>query len=82
MFRIFLILFFTSLLADNNTPVEFWNNYTLDEKIAFINGAYGASAKLKSHLKAEVKNLFIHDDNWIEPYYIERFYEIHLLQLY
>ena len=76
MFRIFLILFFTSLLADNNTPVEFWNNYTLDEKIAFINGAYGASAKLKSHHKAEVKKQFIHDDNWIEPYYIERFYEI------
>ena len=26
--------------------------------------------------KAEVKKQFIYDDNWIEPYYIERFYEI------
>ena len=31
---------------------------------------------MKSHHKIEVKKQYYHDDNWIEPYYIERFYEI------
>ena len=55
---------------------EFWKNYTQEQKIAFINGAYGAIAKLKSHHKSEVKKQFIYDDNWVEPYYIKRFYNI------
>ena len=58
------------------SPADFWNNYSKEEKIAFINGAYGAIARLKSHHKSEVKKQYIHDDNWIEPYYIERFYNI------
>ena len=58
------------------SPSEFWNSYSQEEKIAFINGAYGAIAKLKSHHKSEVKKQYIHDDNWVEPYYIERFYSI------
>ena len=33
-------------------------------------------AKLKSHHKSEVKKQYIHNDNWVEPYYIERFYNI------
>lgn len=57
-------------------PADFWNDYSLEEKIAFINGAYGAIAKLKSHHKSEVKKQFMHDDNWVEPYYIERYYSI------
>ena len=65
------------LFAQNPTsPSEFWNSYSQEEKIAFINGAYGAIAKLKSHHKSEVKKQYIHDDNWVEPYYIERFYSI------
>ena len=65
------------LFAQNKTsPSEFWNSYSQEEKIAFINGAYGAIAKLKSHHKSEVKKQYIHDDNWVEPYYIERFYSI------
>ena len=59
-----------------SSPADFWNSYSQEEKIAFINGAYGAVAKLKSHHKSEVKKQFMHDDNWVEPYYIERFYEI------
>ena len=58
------------------SPSEFWNSYSQEEKIAFINGAYGAISKLKSHHKSEVKKQYIHDDNWVEPYYIERFYSI------
>ena len=77
MIRILIILFCTLLFAKkNNSPADFWIEYTLDEKISFINGAYGTVAKLKSHHKAEVKKQFIYDDNWIEPYYIERFYQI------
>ena len=58
------------------TPAEFWIKYTQKEKIAFINGVYGTVSKLKSHHKTEVKKQYMHDDNWVEPYYIERFYQI------
>jgi hypothetical protein len=77
MVRIFTILFCTLVFAqNNNSPAVFWSNYTLDEKIAFINGVYGTVAKLKAHHKSEVKKQFMYDDNWVEPYYIERFYQI------
>ena len=77
MKNLILILFFSFSIAENKViPVKFWNNYTLNEKIAFINGAYGAVSKLKNHHKAEVRKQFINDDNWIEPYYIQRFYDI------
>ena len=60
MIRILIILFCTLLFAKkNNSPADFWIEYTLDEKISFINGAYGTVAKLKSHHKAEVKKQFI-----------------------
>ena len=58
------------------SPADFWKDYSKEEKIAFINGAYGAIAKLKSHHKSEIKKQYIHNDNWVEPYYIERFYNI------
>ena len=31
---------------------------------------------MKSHHQAEVRKQFFHESNWVEPYYIERFYEI------
>ena len=74
--RLPFFLLFTFLMAQNPTPADFWKGYSQEEKIAFINGAYGAIAKLKAHHKAEVRKQFIHDDNWVEPYYIERFYDI------
>ena len=58
------------------SPADVWKDYRKEEKIAFINGAYGAIAKLKSHHKSEIKKQYIHNDNWVEPYYIERFYNI------
>tara|TARA_B100002052_G_scaffold111907_1_gene103210 strand:+ start:937 stop:1380 length:444 start_codon:yes stop_codon:yes gene_type:complete len=74
---IFIFAILQCLFAQNKTsPSEFWNSYSQEEKIAFINGAYGAISKLKSHHKSEVKKQYIHDDNWVEPYYIERFYSI------
>ena len=60
------IVFFTivhCLFAQNQTsPSDFWNSYSQEEKIAFINGAYGAISKLKSHHKSEVKKQYILDD--------------------
>ena len=70
----FLIL--TTTYGQSSTPAEFWIGYTQKEKIAFINGVYGTVSKLKSHHKTEVKKQYMHDDNWVEPYYIERFYQI------
>ena len=74
-----ILLWFTTLITiygQNSTPAEFWIGYTHEEKIAFINGVYGTVAKLKAHHKTEVRKQYMHDDNWVEPYYIERFYQI------
>jgi len=71
-----LILFSFTLAKNNIMPSEFWKSYTEIEKIAFINGAYGTIVKLKAHHKIEVRKQYIHNDNWVTPYYIERFYEI------
>ncbi len=78
MNKIILLWFITLTITygQNSSPAEFWIRYTQKEKMAFINGVYGTVAKLKSHHKTEVKKQYIHDDNWVEPYYIERFYQI------
>ena len=74
---IFISIIAQSIYSQPKTsPADFWNAYTKEEKIAFINGAFGAIARLKSHHKSEVRKQYIHDDNWVEPYYIERFYRI------
>ena len=74
-----ILLWFAILVTiygQNSAPAEFWIGYSQEEKIAFINGAYGTVAKLKAHHKTEVRKQYMHDDNWVEPYYIERFYQI------
>ena len=73
-----LLLVFTSILlsAKETTPAEFWSSYNKAEKIAFVNGSFGAFSKIKSHHKSEVRKQYMHDDNWREPYFIERFYNI------
>ncbi len=76
MKQITLFLFLAILIGQDIKPSEFWKQYDQKEKIAFINGAYGATAKLKAHHKSEVRKQYLHDDNWVEPYYIERFYDI------
>ena len=78
MNKIILIwsLTLTTIYGQNSTSAEFWIGYTQKEKIAFINGVFGTVAKLKAHHKTEVKKQYMHDDNWVEPYYIERFYQI------
>ena len=70
------ILFITGLASQARTPATYWESLEMKEKTAFINGVYSAGAKLKFHHKQEVKKQFNQDPNWVEPYYIERFYEI------
>ena len=77
MFFKYLIIFFMSFLfSKDKSPAQFWSSYNKSEKIAFINGAFGAISKLKAHHKSEVKKQYMHNDNWVEPYYIERYYDI------
>ena len=74
---ILTLIIIQSIYSQSKTnPADFWKEYSKEEKIAFINGAYGAIAKLKSHHKSEVRKQYVHNDNWVEPYYIERFYNI------
>ena len=76
MKQITIIFFISLLIGQDIRPSEFWNQYDQKEKVAFINGAYGALAKLKAHHQAEVRKQYLHDDNWVQPYYIERYYDI------
>jgi len=75
-FKYVIIFFMSSLFSKDKSPAQFWSSYNEKEKIAFINGAFGAISKLKAHHKSEVKKQYMHNDNWVEPYYIERYYDI------
>ena len=75
--RIILFIFLISLvLGQKRSPAKYWESLEIKEKVAFINGVYAAGAKLKFHHRQEVKKQYNQDANWVEPYYIERFYEI------
>jgi len=63
-------------LGQKRTPAMYWESLEMKEKVAFVNGVYAAGAKLKFHHRQEVKKQFNQEPNWVEPYYIERFYEI------
>ena len=76
IFRLLFFFLISILWAQDTTPADFWDSYSQEEKIAFINGAYGAIAKMKARHKTEVRKQFLHEDNFVEPYYIERFYDI------
>ena len=62
--------------SSSNLPSEFWLDLTEPEKLSFVNGAYGAISLLKKSHRDEVAKQYLHDKNWIQPYYIERFYDI------
>jgi len=71
------------ILVAKTTPAEYWIGLDTNEKIAFINGAYGTITAMKTHHAQEVKKQYSQHPGWVEPYYIERFYEIldeHLCQ--
>tara|TARA_Y100001970_G_C13828864_1_gene648691 strand:+ start:253 stop:690 length:438 start_codon:yes stop_codon:yes gene_type:complete len=82
MRKIFIIWILICLMkiygqsSNPNLPSEFWLNLSDPEKLSFVNGAYGAISLLKKSHRDEVAKQYLHDKNWIQPYYIERFYNI------
>ena len=60
----------------NEYPSSFWLSLSAKEKTSFVNGAYSAMSVLKNEHKKEVAKQYLHDKNWIEPYYIERYYSV------
>ena len=77
---IYSILLLVNLLIAQaqvtKSPSEFWFSLSSKEKTSFINGAYSALSVLKKKHKEEVAKQYLNDRNWIEPYYIERYYSL------
>ena len=79
--KLFLIIFLLvqilfSQSEIKQSPSSFWISLSNKEKISFINGAYSALSVLKKKHKDEVAKQYLHDKNWIQPYYIDRYYSI------
>ena len=67
---------FCQVSTQNQLSINFWTGLSEPEKISFVNGAYGTISLLKKHHQHEVRKQYLHDENWVQPYYIERFYDI------
>ena len=78
LFSIIFILVQISLSQSEikQSPSSFWISLSNKEKISFINGTYSALSVLKKKHKDEVAKQYLHDKNWIQPYYIDRYYSI------
>ena len=79
--KLFLIIFIlVNILFSQSelkqSPSSFWISLSNKEKISFINGTYSALSVLKKKHKDEVAKQYLHDKNWIQPYYIDRYYSI------
>ena len=79
--KLFLIIFILiqvsfSQVELKQPPSSFWISLSNKEKISFINGTYSALSVLKKKHKDEVAKQYLHDKNWIQPYYIDRYYSI------
>lgn len=76
MKRFIFMILFGLLFGQVKTPSNFWQSLSDVEKVSFVNGAYSAASAMKMHHKHQVKEQYIGNDNWIQPYYIDRYYEI------
>jgi len=79
--KLFLIIFILVQISFSQSeikqsPSSFWISLSNKEKISFINGTYSALSVLKKKHKDEVAKQYLHDKNWIQPYYIDRYYSI------
>ena len=79
--KLFLIIFILVRISFSQSeikqsPSSFWISLSNKEKISFINGTYSALSVLKKKHKDEVAKQYLHDKNWIQPYYIDRYYSI------
>lgn len=74
---LFIVAGLTGFCSGQATaPVNYWESLSKNEKIAFVNGVYGGMARLKQDHKREVRKQYNQDPNWVQPYYINRFYDI------
>ena len=71
-----LVQLLISQVELKQSPSSFWISLSNKEKISFINGTYSALSVLKKKHKDEVAKQYLHDKNWIQPYYIDRYYSI------
>ena len=76
MNRLFVICLMGIVFTQEHTPADFWYSMQEAEKISFVNGAYTAVSAMKMHPQRQVKEQYIGNDNWVQPYYIDRYYEI------
>lgn len=76
MKKFIILLLFGIVFGQDRTPADFWYSMHDTEKVSFVNGAYSAASAMKMHHKHQVKEQYIGNDNWIQPYYIDRYYEI------
>ena len=76
MKNVIFVLLIGIVFAQERTPADFWYSMEESEKISFVNGAYTATSAMKSHHQRQVKEQYLGNDNWVRPYYIDRFYEI------
>ena len=73
---LFLCFCFSIVFAQKKSPASYWKSLEVNEKTAFINGVYATGAKLKYHHKQEINKQYNQNPGWVEPYFVERFYEI------
>lgn len=76
LFISILVQILFSQVELKQSPSSFWISLSNKEKISFINGTYSALSVLKKKHKDEVAKQYLHDKNWIQPYYIDRYYSI------
>jgi len=70
------ILFVSIISAQSEAPADYWTKLSQGEKVAFVNGAYGGIARMKLHHEKEVQKQYMSNPYWVQPYYINRFYDI------
>lgn len=76
MKKIIPLFLMITLYGQERTPADFWYGMEEAEKLSFINGTYSAVSAMKMHHQRQVKEQYLGNDNWVRPYYIDRFYEI------
>ena len=72
----YFLFFFTLLYSQSEAPADYWMKLSQGEKVDFVNGAYGGVARMKLHHEREVQKQYMKDPYWVQPYYINRFYDI------
>ena len=70
------IIFVSIISGQSEAPADYWTKLSQGEKVAFVNGAYGGIARMKLHHEKEVQKQYMSNPYWVQPYYINRFYDI------